>query len=88
MIFFLGMLQDGCRVALKVLDEYTHNRDVLFMIEVQNLAKLSHPNLVVIYSCTSLHRIKLMFVYQYVGNGNVYDHLHRNEAKYVRLTWG
>jgi serine/threonine protein kinase len=82
------MLQDGCRVAVKVLDEYTHNRDALFMIEVQNLAKISHPNLVVIYGCTSLHSRKLMHVYQYVGNGIVYDHLHSNEVKYVRLTWG
>jgi hypothetical protein len=87
MIFFLGMLQDGCRVAVKVLDEYTHNRDALFMIEVQNLVKLSHSNLVVIYGCTSLHIRKLMLVYQYVGNGIVYN-LHCNEAKYVRLTWG
>ncbi|MCI90415.1 putative serine/threonine-protein kinase, partial [Trifolium medium] len=41
-----GKLQDGRRVAVKMLNEYIHNRNALFMTEVQNLAKLSHPNLV------------------------------------------
>ncbi|MCH84684.1 wall-associated receptor kinase-like protein [Trifolium medium] len=57
------------------------------MTEVENLAKLSHQNLMVLHGCTSFRSEKLMLVYEYVGNGTVYDHLHGNEDKYVRLTW-
>jgi serine/threonine protein kinase len=84
----LGLLQvDGRRIAVKTLNEYIDNRDELFKTEVQTLAKLSHPNVVPLYGCTSLQSRARMLVYQYVGNGTVYDHLHGDEAIHDRLPW-
>ncbi|GAU49587.1 hypothetical protein TSUD_138740 [Trifolium subterraneum] len=79
-----GNLEGGHRVAVKVLN---YKNDAQFITEVQNQAKLSHPNLVVLHGCTSIGSNQHMIVFEYVGNGTLYGYLHDDRGKYVRLTW-
>ncbi|KAI7757302.1 hypothetical protein M8C21_031430 [Ambrosia artemisiifolia] len=48
---------------------------------------LRHPNLVVLYGCTSRHSRELLLVYEYVPNGTVADHLHVEQADPYQLKW-
>ena len=58
-----------------------------FMNEVEILSKIRHQNLVALYGCTSQRSQELIFVYEYVSNGTVADHLHGNRSKSCLLTW-
>ncbi|KAK1423096.1 hypothetical protein QVD17_18390 [Tagetes erecta] len=82
-----GKLQDGREVALKKLHEHNYNRVQQFRNEVEILTKLRHPNLVVLYGCTSRQSRELLLVYEYVPNGTVFDHLHGEQANAIVLTW-
>ncbi|GKC33906.1 leaf rust 10 disease-resistance locus receptor-like protein kinase-like 1.1 protein [Tanacetum coccineum] len=82
-----GKLQDGREVAVKRLYEHNYNRLQQFINEVEILTKLRHPNLLVLYGCTSRISRELLLVYEYISNGTVYDHLHGQRAKESLLTW-
>ncbi|KAK9064567.1 hypothetical protein SSX86_015949 [Deinandra increscens subsp. villosa] len=84
---YYGKLQDGREVAVKKLHEHKYNRVQQFMNEVDILTKLRHPNLVVLYGCTSRLSRELLLVYEYVPNGTVADHLHGEQANPNLLTW-
>ncbi|KAK4768151.1 hypothetical protein SAY87_003292 [Trapa incisa] len=84
---FFGKLRDGRSVAVKRLYENNYKRVELFMNEVEILARLRHPNLVILYGCTSRLSHRLLLVYEYVPNGTVADHLHGNLAKPGSLQW-
>lgn len=57
------------------------------MNEVEILARLRHPNLVILYGCTSRLSHRLLLVYEYVPNGTVADHLHGDLANPGSLPW-
>ncbi|KAF7133201.1 hypothetical protein RHSIM_Rhsim09G0104300 [Rhododendron simsii] len=82
-----GKLLDGREVAVKRLYEHNFKRVKQFMNEVEILTRLSHPNLVILYGCTSRHSRELLLVYEYIPNGTVADHLHGDRAKEGSLAW-
>ncbi|MFS8028368.1 putative protein kinase RLK-Pelle-WAK-LRK10L-1 family [Helianthus anomalus] len=84
---YYGKLQDMRQVAVKRL--YVENRKGTqqFMNEVQILSHLQHPNLVLLYGCTSRKSRELLLVYEYIPNGTITDHLHGKQAILGRLTW-
>ncbi|CAL5186576.1 unnamed protein product [Lathyrus oleraceus] len=84
---FYGKLLDGRQVAVKRLFEYSINKEKQFLNEVEILARVVHPNLVLLYGCTSLISREAMIVYEYVSNGSLYDHLHGNKATSEKLPW-
>ncbi|OWM85551.1 hypothetical protein CDL15_Pgr010170 [Punica granatum] len=84
---FHGKLKDGREVAVKRLYENNYKRVKQFMNEVEILARLRHPNLVILYGCTSRQSHRLLLVYEYVPNGTVADHLHGDLAKSGSLPW-
>ncbi|XP_050902868.1 LEAF RUST 10 DISEASE-RESISTANCE LOCUS RECEPTOR-LIKE PROTEIN KINASE-like 1.2 [Lathyrus oleraceus] len=86
-MYTFGRLLDGCEVAVKRLFEYTSNKEKQFLNEIEILARVVHPNLVLLYGCTSLISRETMIVYEYVSNGSLYDHLHGNKATSEKLPW-
>lgn len=84
---YYGKLRDGREVAVKRLYENNYKRVEQFMNEVDILTRLRHPNLVLLYGCTSHHSRELLLVYEYIPNGTVADHLHGERAKPGLLTW-
>ncbi|KAG5532369.1 hypothetical protein RHGRI_026861 [Rhododendron griersonianum] len=82
-----GKLLDRREVAVKRLYEHNFKRVKLFMNEVEILTRLSHPNLVILYGCTSRHSRELLLVYEYIPNGTLADHLHGDRAKEGSLAW-
>ncbi|KAM0012223.1 putative protein kinase RLK-Pelle-WAK-LRK10L-1 family [Helianthus debilis subsp. tardiflorus] len=84
---YYGKLRDGRNVAVKKLHEHPFNRVQQFRNEVEILTKLRHPNLVVLYGCTSRQSRELLLVYEYVSNGTVADHLHGELSNQNMLTW-
>ncbi|KAM0055835.1 putative protein kinase RLK-Pelle-WAK-LRK10L-1 family [Helianthus debilis subsp. tardiflorus] len=83
---YYGKLKDVREVAVKKLHEHNYNRVQQFRNEVEIVTKLKHPNLVVLYGCTSRQGHELL-VYEYVPNGTVADHLHGEQANPNMLTW-
>ncbi|KAI3502595.1 hypothetical protein L1887_30767 [Cichorium endivia] len=84
---YYGKLQDGREVAVKRLYEHNYKRVQQFMNEVKILTRLRHPNLVVLYGCTSRQSHELLLVYEYISNGTLADHLHGKLANPSLLTW-
>jgi serine/threonine protein kinase len=70
-----GILEDGKRVAVKVLKRDDQQGSREFIAEVEMLSRLHHRNLVrLIGICTQEHLRCL--VYELVPNGSVESHLH------------
>ncbi|CAH1414076.1 unnamed protein product [Lactuca virosa] len=84
---YYGKLQDGREVAVKRLYEHNYKRVKQFINEVKILTRLRHPNLVVLYGCTSRQSHELLLVYEYISNGTVADHLHGELSNPSSLTW-
>lgn len=82
-----GKLQDGREVAVKYLYEHNYKRMEQFVNEIEILARIRHPNLVILYGCTSRRSRELLLVYEYIPNGTVADHLHGARAKDGYLIW-
>ncbi|MFS8028371.1 putative transferase, protein kinase RLK-Pelle-WAK-LRK10L-1 family [Helianthus anomalus] len=83
---YYGKLKDMREVAVKRLHK-NHEIVEQFMNEVNILGHLQHPNLVLFYGCTSQESRELLFVYEYIPNGTITDHLHGKQAIPGRLTW-
>lgn len=84
---FLGKLPDGRAVAVKRLYQDNSRRVEQFINEVQILSSFYHPNLVILYGCTSPESRDLLLVYEYVQNGTLADHLHGERKKGKGLNW-
>lgn len=81
------MLKDGRAVAVKRLYERSLKRVEQFKNEIEILKSLKHPNLVILYGCTSRHSRELLLVYEYISNGTLAEHLHGNRAEARPLCW-
>lgn len=57
------------------------------MNEIKILTRLRHRNLVSLYGCTSRHSHELLLVYEYISNGTVASHLHREPTNPYFLPW-
>ncbi|KAM0047771.1 putative protein kinase RLK-Pelle-WAK-LRK10L-1 family [Helianthus debilis subsp. tardiflorus] len=84
---YYGKLQDSREVAVKRLYGENRKGTQQFVNEVRILRHLQHPNLVLLYGCTSRKSRELLLVYEYIPNGTITDHLHGKQAILGRLTW-
>ncbi|XP_042424177.1 uncharacterized protein LOC122011845 isoform X2 [Zingiber officinale] len=80
-----GTLEDGMKVAIKVLkrDDRQGNRE--FLAEVEMLSRLHHRNLIkLIGICTEVDNC---LVYELVRNGSVDSHLYGADKEVAPLNW-
>ncbi|CAL9239626.1 unnamed protein product [Arabidopsis halleri] len=84
---YYGVLKVGRAVAVKRLYERSLKRVEQFKNEIEILKSLKHPNLVILYGCTSRHSRELLLVYEYISNGTLAEHLHGNRAEARPLCW-
>ncbi|KAL0806980.1 hypothetical protein Bca101_099472 [Brassica carinata] len=84
---YYGVLNDGRAVAVKRLYEKSLQRVEQFKNEIDILKTMKHPNLVILYGCTSRHSSELLLVYEYISNGTLADHLHGDRAETRPLCW-
>lgn len=83
---YQGVLEDGTKVAVKVLkrDDLQGGRE--FLAEVEMLSRLHHRNLVkLIGICTEEH-IRCL-VYELIPNGSLESHLHGVDKETAPLDW-
>ncbi|AED94281.1 Protein kinase family protein [Arabidopsis thaliana] len=84
---YYGTLKDGRAVAVKRLFERSLKRVEQFKNEIDILKSLKHPNLVILYGCTTRHSRELLLVYEYISNGTLAEHLHGNQAQSRPICW-
>ncbi|KAK8466003.1 hypothetical protein PHAVU_009G232100 [Phaseolus vulgaris] len=83
---YSGILEDGTKVAVKVLKREDHHGDREFLSEVEMLNRLHHRNLVkLIGICTEVSFRCL--VYELIPNGSVESHLHGVDKENSPLDW-
>lgn len=74
-LVYSGVLDDGRKVAVKVLKRDDQQGSREFLAEVEMLSRLHHRNLVKLFGiCTEDHCQCL--IYELVPNGSVESHLH------------
>lgn len=84
-VVYSGVLEDGRKVAVKVLKRDDRHGSREFLAEVEMLSRLHHRNLVKLFGiCTDDHFRCL--VYELVPNGSVESHLHGAD-KISPLNW-
>ena len=57
-----------------------------FLELVLSVSKLHHPNVVALLGFCAEHGQKLL-VYEYCGNGTLYDALHTDDETHKKLSW-
>ncbi|MCO5547746.1 hypothetical protein L7F22_001197 [Adiantum nelumboides] len=83
---YSGILDDGQKVAVKVLTRDDQHGGKEFVAEVEMLSRLHHRNLVkLIGICTEEHNRCL--VYELIPNGSVESHLHGIDKLTSPLDW-
>ncbi|XP_062199184.1 probable LRR receptor-like serine/threonine-protein kinase At1g51810 isoform X2 [Phragmites australis] len=86
-LVYYGRLEDGTEVAVKMRSwSSSHGLDE-FLAEVQSLTKVHHRNLVSLVGYC-WERDHLALVYEYMSQGNLYDHLRGKNAVGETLNWG
>eukprot|EP00250_Pteridium_aquilinum_P033150 c5253_g1_i2 orf=1-1899(-) len=81
---FCGVLEDGTKVAVKLLTRDDHQGGKEFIAEVEMLSRLHHRNLVKLIGICTEERTRCL-VYELVPNGSVESHLHGKDA--CALDW-
>eukprot|EP01018_Ginkgo_biloba_P016313 Gb_15406 [translate_table: standard] len=83
---YRGVLEDGTKVAVKVLTRDDQQGGREFIAEVEMLSRLHHRNLVkLIGICNEGHNRCL--VYELIPNGSVESHLHGLDKETAPLDW-
>ncbi|XP_031261069.1 receptor-like serine/threonine-protein kinase ALE2 isoform X2 [Pistacia vera] len=83
---YSGVLEDGTKVAVKVLKRDDQQGGREFLAEVEMLSRLHHRNLVkLIGICIEEHARCL--VYELIPNGSVESHLHGVDKESAPLGW-
>lgn len=72
---YSGTLEDGLKVAVKVLKREDHHGDREFLAEVEMLSRLHHRNLVKLIGICAEDSLRCL-VYELIPNGSVESHLH------------
>ncbi|KAF1870510.1 hypothetical protein Lal_00003716 [Lupinus albus] len=83
---YSGILEDGIKVAVKVLKREDHHGDREFLAEVEMLSRLHHRNLVKLIGICSEDSLRCL-VYELIPNGSVESHIHGIGTEKVRLDW-
>ncbi|XP_062213006.1 receptor-like serine/threonine-protein kinase ALE2 isoform X2 [Phragmites australis] len=81
---YQGTLEDGTRVAVKVLKRYDDQGEREFLAEVEMLGRLHHRNLVKLLGICAEENARCL-VYELIPNGSVEFHLHDCET--APLDW-
>uniref|UniRef100_A0A0E0MNQ8 Protein kinase domain-containing protein n=1 Tax=Oryza punctata TaxID=4537 RepID=A0A0E0MNQ8_ORYPU len=83
---FLGYLEDGNPVAVKMCSKTSSEGDKEFLAEAQHLTRVHHRNLVsLIGYCKDKKHLAL--VYEYMQGGNLEDRLRGEASMAAPLTW-
>ena len=72
---YKAVLKDGSIVAVKRLDALSTQGDLEFIREVELLSRLHHRHLVNLVGFCA-EKGERMLVYEYMGMGSLYEHLH------------
>nr|XP_043623347.1 receptor-like serine/threonine-protein kinase ALE2 isoform X2 [Erigeron canadensis] len=82
-----GLLEDGTKVAVKVLKRDDQQGGREFLAEVEMLSRLHHRNLVRLLGICTEERNRCL-VYELIPNGSVESHLHGIDKEIAPLDWG
>ena len=74
-LVYSGILEDGTKVAVKVIKREDHHGDREFLAEVEMLSRLHHRNLVKLIGICTEESFRCL-VYELIPNGSVESHLH------------
>lgn len=85
-VVYSGLLDDGTRVAVKVLKRIGKHGDREFLAEVEMLSRLHHRNLVRLIGFCKDDRSRCL-IYELIPNGSVQSHLHGKDKETGRLGW-
>ncbi|XP_050216756.1 receptor-like serine/threonine-protein kinase ALE2 isoform X2 [Mercurialis annua] len=85
-LVYSGILEDGTKVAVKVLKRDDNQGGREFLAEVEMLSRLHHRNLVKLIGICTEERSRCL-VYELIPNGSVESHLHGADEKSVPLDW-
>ncbi|XP_057847536.1 receptor-like serine/threonine-protein kinase ALE2 isoform X2 [Cryptomeria japonica] len=83
---YRGVLEDGTKLAVKVLTRDDHQGGREFMAEVEMLSRLHHRNLVKLIGICTEERNRCL-VYELIPNGSVESHLHGPDKETCPLDW-
>ncbi|KAL6627267.1 hypothetical protein ACP70R_030993 [Stipagrostis hirtigluma subsp. patula] len=83
---YQGTLEDGTRVAVKVLKRYDGQGEREFLAEVEMLGRLHHRNLVKLLGICVEENARCL-VYELIPNGSVESHLHGVDRETAPLDW-
>ncbi|XP_014501150.1 receptor-like serine/threonine-protein kinase ALE2 isoform X3 [Vigna radiata var. radiata] len=83
---YSGVLEDGTKVAVKVLKREDHHGDREFLSEVEMLSRLHHRNLVKLIGICAEVSFRCL-VYELIPNGSVESHLHGMDKESSPLDW-
>ncbi|XP_059641369.1 receptor-like serine/threonine-protein kinase ALE2 [Cornus florida] len=86
-LVYSGILEDGRKVAVKVLKRDDRQGSREFLAEVEMLSRLHHRNLVKLIGICSEDHTRCL-VYELVPNGSVESHLHGADKEAAPLDWG
>lgn len=82
---YKGMLPEGRIIAIKRSKIVDESKFEEFITEVILLSQISHRNIVQLVGCCLETKVPVL-VYEFVSNGNLYQHLHDQNEKFP-LTW-
>ncbi|XP_020702201.1 receptor-like serine/threonine-protein kinase ALE2 isoform X1 [Dendrobium catenatum] len=83
---YKGVLEDGTRVAVKVLKRDDQQGEREFLAEVEMLGRLHHRNLVKLIGICTEENTRCL-VYELIPNGSVESHLHGVDKDIAPLDW-
>ncbi|XP_065851084.1 probable serine/threonine-protein kinase PBL23 [Euphorbia lathyris] len=86
---YRGVLTDGRKVAVKVMDQAGKQGEEEFKVEVELLSRLHSPYLLALVGHCSDNNHKLL-VYEFMANGGLQEHLYPlsgHNAFHLRLDW-
>ncbi|CAK7352630.1 unnamed protein product [Dovyalis caffra] len=83
---YSGVLEDGTKVAVKVLKRDDQQGGREFLAEVEMLSRLHHRNLVKLIGICTEERSRSL-VYELIPNGSVESHLHGVDKESAPLDW-
>ncbi|KAH1147576.1 hypothetical protein GLYMA_15G170000v4 [Glycine max] len=85
-LVYSGILEDGTKVAVKVLKREDHQGNREFLSEVEMLSRLHHRNLVKLIGICAEVSFRCL-VYELIPNGSVESHLHGADKENSPLDW-
>lgn len=83
---YKGMLVDGRIVAVKKSKAVDEDKIEEFINEVVILSQINHRNIVKLLGCCLETEVPVL-VYEFIPNGNLFEHLHVESDDYTMATW-